>query len=145
MQWRLTDEDQRKFNAPIDYANLALMIVVTGLALAVHFAVDPVFSSLRGYVSSLLTFSRAESLNGFVAAEVVLGSLLIACVTVTRMSHFVAKYFLYHAVRWNDEPNKRGSAIEKAIMANLERKVGWSASHIETGETWGKVVTEYKE
>jgi len=142
--WRFTDKDQKKFNSPIDYINLIFIIAVTGLSLIVHLTVDPGFASLRGYIYSLITFSTPVLPNGLVAVEIVLGSLLIAYVMITRMSHFVAKYFLYHAVRWNDEPNLRGSDIEKAILKNLERKVGWSASHIQTNETWGKVVTEIK-
>ena len=143
LQWRLTDKDQQKFNAPIDYVNLLCIIAATGFALAAHLIADPAFAAVRGYTYSLITFSTPALPNVLLAIEVVLGSLLIAFITVTRMSHFVAKYFLYHAVRWNDEPNERGSKIEAAILKNLERKVGWNAAHIQTGETWGKVVTEY--
>ena len=103
---------------------------------------DQAFVGLRGGVASLVTFSTPV-LSALIAVEIILISLLVALITTTRMSHFVAKYFLYHAVRWNDEPNERGSAIEKAIMENLGRKVGWSAEHIQTGETWATVVTEY--
>jgi hypothetical protein len=75
------------------------------------------------------------------AIEVVLIAFTVAWITLTRMSHFVAKYFLYHAVRWNDTPNERGSKIEKTLVKALSRKVSWSAAHIQTGKSWGEVVT----
>lgn len=142
--WRLTDKDQAKFNAPIDFINLLVLIGVTALALVASVTADPSFAVMRGYVASLLTFKAITISSGLIVAEIVAGSFLILLITVTRMSHFVAKYFLYHAVRWHDTPNERGSQIEKAIMKNLERKVGWNASHIQTGKTWGEVVSEVK-
>jgi nitrate reductase gamma subunit len=142
--WRLTDKDQAKFNTPIDYINLLVLIAATALAIAASVTADPSFAVIRGYVASLLTFKAIAITSSLIVAEIVAGSLLIVLITVTRMSHFVAKYFLYHAVRWNDTPNERGSDIEKAIMKNLERKIGWSASHIQTGKSWGEVVSEVK-
>ena len=143
LQWRLTDDGQKKFSVPIDYINLIAIIVTAATALAVSLIADQSFAGLRGGVASLITFSAPVLPSVLIAVEIVLISLLTALITITRMSHFVAKYFLYHAVRWNDEPNERGSAIEAAIVENLGRKVGWGAEHIQTGETWATVVTEY--
>jgi nitrate reductase gamma subunit len=140
--WRLTDRNQRPYNSPAEYFNLILVDLVVVVALIAHLAQDPGFSILRGYVASLITFSSFPTYGFWTAAEIILISLLIMYIPVTRMSHFVAKYFLYHAVRWNDEPNFRGSAIEKKLMHSLKKKVGWSAPHIQTGKSWGEVVQE---
>jgi hypothetical protein len=74
--------------------------------------------------------------------EVVLISLLIMYIPLSRMSHFVAKYFLYHSVRWNDEPNLRGSALEKQLTKLMDEKVGWAGPHIQTGQPWKVVATK---
>jgi hypothetical protein len=60
------------------------------------------------------------------------------------MSHFIGKYFAYHAIRWNDAPNLRGSPEEKTIQALLSQKVSWAAPHIQGGgtKTWVDVATE---
>ena len=42
-----------------------------------------------------------------------LSALLAAYIPFTHMSHFVGKYFTYHAVRWDDAANRRGGAIEQ--------------------------------
>jgi len=63
---------------------------------------------------------------------------------LTHMSHFVGKYFAYHAIRWNDTPNLRGGGEEKAIGELLSRPVSWSAAHIgaDGKKTWADVATQ---
>ncbi len=142
--WRLGDKDQRKFNAPIEYFNLIFFVAVTAVTLICQLGADPSFIYTRAYVASLVSFSSATIPSGLFAAELILISLIILYIPLTRMSHFVAKYFLYHAVRWNDTPNAKGSNIERRIVNLLGRPVGWSAGHIQTGKSWGEVVKEPK-
>ncbi len=140
--WRISNSEQRIYNAPADYINLILFDIVILISLISHFTVDSGFSIIRGYVHSLLTFSTVKSIPGIMELEIVLISLLIMYIPLGRMSHFVAKYFLYHSVRWNDEPNERGSKIEKSLMKLLQSKVGWSAPHIQTEKPWIELVKE---
>jgi nitrate reductase gamma subunit len=142
--WRASDPRQKAYNSPAEYINLVFFVVVVGFSLIAQFSVDPSFTMLRGYVGSLLTFSPVVGMPALLATEIVLVSLLIMYIPLTRMSHFVAKYFLYHSVRWNDQPNKKGSEIEKHIAELLQQKVGWKASHISTGKSWIEVVKETK-
>lgn len=140
--WRLSDSNQRGYNSPAEYINLLAVTLVVAVALISQLTIDPSFAHMRGYVQSLVTFSAFTSPGFWFSFEVVLVSLLIMYIPLTRMSHFVAKYFLYHAVRWNDEPNRRGSAIEKSLLRLLDENVTWSASHIQTGKPWKEVVKE---
>jgi hypothetical protein len=41
------------------------------------------------------------------------------------------KYFLYHDVKWDDAPNRRGGRIESAIEKNLDLRPTWQAKHVE--------------
>jgi len=56
------------------------------------------------------------------------------------MMHYVAKYFTYHKVRWDDEPNKPGTGLERKLQAQLDQSAGWSAPHIQTGQSWSEQV-----
>jgi hypothetical protein len=60
------------------------------------------------------------------------------------MSHFVGKYFAYHAIRWNDEPNLQGGDQEGTIQGLLGRPVSWGAPHIKGDgtRTWADIATE---
>jgi nitrate reductase gamma subunit len=140
--WRTTDKNQRDYNAPAEYFNLLFFVVVIAVALINHIGSDIDFSSLRAYIGTLINFSPTPGHGFFFSLEVILASILIMYIPLSRMSHFVAKYFLYHDIRWNDEPNERGSKIEKRISESLGRKVSWSASHMNAGKTWGDAVQE---
>jgi nitrate reductase gamma subunit len=142
--WRLGSSGQRVYNSPAEYVNLILVTAVVTVTLIAQLVVDPGFSLLRDYVKSLITFSSPPALGGLMAAEILLLAVLIMYIPLSRMSHFVAKYFLYHSIRWNDEPNPRGSAIEKRILELLNQKVGWSGPHIQSGRPWSEVVKETK-
>jgi hypothetical protein len=79
-----------------------------------------------------------------VAAEIVLGSALLAYIPLTHMSHFFTKWFLYHDVRWDVEVNRVGSRLEAAIGRQLGYRVSWDAAHIrgDGKKTWVDVATE---
>lgn len=143
--WRSSDTEQRRFNSPSDYINLLAFVVICGIALFTQYTMDASFLHMRAYVQSLMTFGDISSPGALFTTEVILIALLIMYIPLTRMSHFVAKYFLYHDVRWNDVPNERGSKIEKRIAELLKQKVGWAAPHIKTGHSWGEVITDNKE
>lgn len=142
--WRVTDPRQKAYNSPAEFVNLLLFDLVAVIALIAQLSADRSFAIGRAYVGSLITFSAAPTLPVLMIIEIVLVSFMIMYIPLTRMSHFVAKYFLYHSVRWNDEPNPKGSAIEKHIAELLQQKVGWKASHISTGKSWIEVVKETK-
>ena len=78
-------------------------------------AIEGGFGSLTTFATALVTLQPA-AVTAPVAVEIVLGSLLLAYLPLTRMFHFVAKYFLYHDVRWSDEANRRGGAIGRSAV-----------------------------
>jgi nitrate reductase gamma subunit len=139
----------RDYTAPMDVVNLVFFMVCFGFALATAVAVDRDFAIVSGFVGNLVTFNVA-SLPG-TGAQVVLPSvsaillaLLVAYIPLTHMSHFVGKYFAYHAIRWADEPNLPGSRQEAVIHELLNQPVTWSAPHIrgDGKKTWLDVATE---
>jgi hypothetical protein len=73
----------------------------------------------------------------------VLSALVCAYIPFTHMSHFVGKYFTYHAVRWDDAANQRGGVIEKSMAEYLTYRPTWAAPHVTADgvRTWADVVT----
>jgi len=134
---RSFDEDLRNYTAPIDYFNLLgiLLIFLTGLLFWT--LEDMPFNAARGFVQGLLSFKTAEA-GPLMTANIVLSALFLAYMPFTRMVHYVAKYFTYHKVRWDDEPNTRGSKLEGKVKELLTRPENWSAPHIRPGETWSE-------
>ena len=60
------------------------------------------------------------------------------------MSHFIGKYFAYHSIRWNDEPNLPGGDQEEGIRKALSQPVNWAAPHIgaDGKKTWADLATK---
>jgi nitrate reductase gamma subunit len=139
----------RDYSAPMDTVNLVFFVAVFALALVTAVTVDRRFAAVSELVSNLVTFNVAP-LSG-AGAEVVMPSasaillaMLAAYIPLTHMSHFVGKYFAYHAIRWADEPNLPGGSQEKVIEGLLNQPVSWSAPHIrgDGTKTWLDVATE---
>jgi nitrate reductase gamma subunit len=145
---RSVEPDYRAYTKKADYFNLAFFVTTLGVALVAHLVADPQFAGLRGYFARLVTFDftapgAGASLAGVSVAEVALGSLLLAYIPLTHMSHFFTKWFMYHDIRWSDEPNLPGSRIERQVNAALQYPVSWAAPHIagDGRKTWLEVAT----
>ncbi len=140
---RLTDPALRDYTAASDLFNLMVFVVTFGVTLAAAMT-DPTFGAFREYTATLATFSAAPPANGFVWLAVLLAMLLLAYIPMTHMAHFFVKWFTWHKIRWDDEPNLRGSRIEARVNAALLYPVSWSAPHIqgEGKKTWVDVATE---
>ena len=131
---RLTDPELRRYSAFADYFNLGFIALFFLAALAAALS-DPGFAGVRGYALGLLTGGGSPGgtlpepgLAG--GATAVLASLLVAYIPLTHMSHMFMKYFLYHQVKWDDAPNRRGSRLEASLMKNLALKPTWKAGHV---------------
>jgi nitrate reductase gamma subunit len=146
---RLSLPELKDYTARADIFNLIFFVVAFGCALLNFLTADRDFAQVSSFVDGLVKFKPgdlpgAESATGLFTVSVVLLSLLLAYIPMTHMSHFVGKYFAYHAVRWNDEPNLPGGKHERKIVDLLNKPVGWAAAHIQGyGEekTWADVAT----
>jgi nitrate reductase gamma subunit len=143
LQRRLTSKELRLYAAPADILNLVLFIGVLGLTFAT-FVVERSFASFSLFANNLVTFNMEALPSILPAVSIILLMLLMAYIPLTHMSHFVGKYFAYHAIRWNDEPNLPGGKQEKVINELLTRPVTWAAPHIKGDgkKTWADVATE---
>jgi len=145
---RLADRELRVYATVADYFNLVFILMFFVCALLAAIAVDPFFAAARLYMLGLLTagaaassYTPGESLPG--ALTIVLGSVLIAYIPLTHLSHMFMKFFLYHKIKWDDAPNTPGSQIETAVQQNLQYRPTWSAAHIgaDGKKTWQDIAS----
>ena len=139
---RTFDRSLRSFAAPKDYFNLLFILAIFLTGLLAWSSSDPSFAMSRDYMKGLITFSPVVGISSSLVIHIILLSLFMIYMPFTHMSHFVAKYFTWHMVRWDDERNMRGSKIEGKINKLLNSKQYWSAPHIKSGKTWAEVATE---
>ncbi len=142
---RLTDSDLKPYTNFSHIFNLLFIVVTLGLTLGAWAVGGRDFGFLQGYLASLFTLDLAAPVGGPLAvASCVSLSLLTAYIPLTHMSHFFVKWFTWHKIRWDDEPNVKGGRIEVMVQKALEAKVGWAAEHINADGTknWVDVALE---
>lgn len=126
---RAFSSDLSKFSTPSHFFNIIVLgtIYFTGLIWLTNsaFASD----SMKLY-SGLITFSATPSLPMIGYLHLGISLFFIFYLPFTHMTHFFTKYFTYHSVRWEDEPNRIGDPLQKKINPQLEQIVTWAAPHV---------------
>jgi len=140
---RLTSEDLKTSTTPGDLFNLCWFLAAFGCLLGGYLLRGADSPSTVALVQALLTFDAGVKIPGLLAVGLILSALLLAYIPFTHMSHFIGKFFTYHSVRWNDQPLRPGSRIEKRLAEYLTYRPTWAASHIGADgmRTWAEVAT----
>jgi nitrate reductase gamma subunit len=140
---RLTDPALRVATTPGDVVNLLFFIVALGL-LGIGYAVRPAGApGALALVGGLLSWDLEVQTSPVLAAGIVATALLAAYIPLTHMAHFIAKYFTYHSVRWDDKPLRDNPKRALAIADYLTFRPTWAAGHIRRPDetpTWAEVV-----
>ncbi len=139
---RTTSKDLKNYTTAADQFNLIAFIVIF-LALATGYFTRPAGASVQGLVRGLVSFDTSVQVGNVFGVGLILAAALAAYIPFTHMAHFIAKYFAYHAVRWDDRVNARGGAIETAVAEYLTYRPTWAAPHIGANgdRTWAEIVS----
>lgn len=142
--YRLFSSKTRGFTPPSAYLNVLFLLALFATGLYVFATVTNPLESLAAFGRDFLTLGSAAAPSGAVAAHLAAALLFMLYLPFTHMTHFFTKYFTYHSVRWNDEPNQRGSKLEAAIQHQLTYPVSWSAKHLKADgkKNWVDIATD---
>jgi nitrate reductase gamma subunit len=145
---RVLDSNLRPFSTTTTYFNLlflALVFISGGYALGglnrLNGGYFPGFDFEMAYfLNSVITLDTGLALSLWSSIHLIILLLFILYLPFSSMSHFVVKYFLYHAVRWNDKPQDKKMASE--VSGLLAQRVSWSAPHVISGvrQNWADIV-----
>ena len=80
-------------------------------------------------MESLITLDAGITVAFPLSLHLVISLLFLVYLPLTDMIHFVAKYFTYHHLRWDDEPYD--AKMEKKLRGLLSQPVTWSATHVD--------------
>lgn len=140
---RLTVPSIRDFSSVATYFNLVLLgsMFITGLY---SIATIDFSMQLSSFWAQLFTFKMAAVSSSALALHLAIVMFFLFFLPFSYMMHFMAKYFMYHEVRWDDKPMEAGSKQEKLVQEYLAQKVTWSAKHIDGQGTknWVDIATE---
>jgi nitrate reductase gamma subunit len=140
--YRRTNPALRTTSTPGDLFNLVFFIAALGLLTAGLLAAPAGSPGVGAVAAGLLTWQTTREVPGLLAAGLCLTAVLAAYIPLTHMSHFIGKYFTYHAVRWDDRPFSGNAKIAAALAESLTYRSRWSAGHVASGQaaSWADVV-----
>lgn len=140
---RLANDGLRRASTPADFLHLELLLAVFFASWGSLLGADPHLVVAARFAQGLVTFTPVTGVPAWFAAQVLLLGLFLAYLPWSHMTHFFAKYFTWHSVRWDDAPNLAGR-YDKKIQKLLMLPISWSAPHIKGDgkKTWADVVVE---
>jgi len=141
---RLSDKKLQMFNSSSHYFNLLLLggMYLTEL---IWVATDPSYAMMAMETfAGWFTASAIPVLPTVAYFHIGLVLLFLVYFPFTHMTHAFIKYFTWHSVRWEDEPNKPGSELSKKIGEMVNQKPTWAAPHVNADgqKTWVDLVGE---
>jgi nitrate reductase gamma subunit len=141
---RYIDDDLKLYTSPKEYFTLYFMLLTFLSGIFAWLFFDFSFDTIRGFMMSLVSFTPVQTMNPATYINILLICLFLLYAPFTRMMHFLAKYFSFHSVRWDDVPNLSGSKIRKKVEKQLNFVLTWSASQVPKGKKWSEVVSGHE-
>ena len=134
---KLADRGLRSYAMPMNYFNFIFFLIVYLSGLYSWLAFDPTLAEYRTYWVGLITLTPPV-LHPATIFHIILFDIFLIYLPFTRSTHYITRILAYFKIRWDDEPNFRGSDLEKQLNALLAQKLSWDAPHIPKGRSWGE-------
>lgn len=134
---RMFDKNLRVYASLLTFFIYIFTLVVFVSGFYSWYFVDPDLAEYREFWVGLITlhFIHVEPAT---AVHIVLFDLFLIYLPFTRSLHYVTRFFVFFLIRWDDEPNVRGSELEKRLLDLFDQKTTWSAPHIRAGKKWSE-------
>ena len=137
---RVADEGLRLYASPQNFVTYVFCLAVFLSGLYAWYFVDPTLSEYREFWKGLITF-HPTGVATAASVHIMLFDLFLIYLPFTRSMHYITRIFAFFLIRWDDEPNVRGSALERKLLKLFDQKVNWAAPHVGAGRTWKQVVS----
>jgi nitrate reductase gamma subunit len=134
---RRLDGNYRPFTTPAMYFRLVFLGVVFVSGIWAWFGTANFGVVTSNFMKDLFTLKSNITASVPLSVHIIIALLFIVYLPFTDMLHFIAKYFTYHAVRWNDAP--MNVKMEAKLRALIRQPAAWSAPHAGSGKSWAEI------
>jgi nitrate reductase gamma subunit len=136
---RVFDKQLRNYTSPSHLFNVGGFALSCGMILAG--STSGAMPPLKTAVCGLLTLQWNLHLPLLLNLGILLGSAMTGYIPYSHMAHFIAKYFTYHSVRWDDA--EKSKSMEVQIAECLAYHPTWSAAHYggDGTKSWAEIAT----
>jgi nitrate reductase gamma subunit len=125
---RALDPSLRPFNTISRYLNLLFLGAVFLSGTYAWLCSGDYVAEASRFARGLITLDPNATVGFPLSLHLVISLLFLLYLPLTDMIHFIAKYFTYHAVRWDDRP--QNEPMDRELRRLLTQPVTWSASHV---------------
>jgi nitrate reductase gamma subunit len=140
---RVFVREMRVMTSRVAYFNLLLLGAVFGTGLWAALAIPSYGEAVLGLSGALLGAETTHAVAPPLGVHLLATAVFLAYLPFSQMMHFVAKYFTYHEVRWDDEPLEVGGELEKEVLELMQQPVSWAGPHIRADgrKNWVDIAT----
>ncbi len=130
---RVFEQDLKKYTTPQEYFNLILILAV--LVTGIYAWSGSMISGQAGQTVGQLISLQALEVGPALTIHLVLLGFMFFYIPLSKMNHYIGKYFTFHKVLWDNDPNLPGSKVEQDLQeaAANPPKTKWSAPHMNEG------------
>lgn len=143
---RLVDPNLKNYSTGSTLFNLFFLLALFVSGIISLLGVSDFYGEMTQYANTLIFAETTGDLSGFISLHCIISLLFLAYLPFTKMLHFLAKYFTYHEVRWNDKPMSGNGKMEKDVKNLLSQPVTWAAPHLNADgkKNWVDIVNGEK-
>lgn len=143
---RLLDPNLKNYTTGGAVFNLFFLLALFLSGLASILMAPNFYGDMNHYAQSLIFANTTGTISGVVSLHCIITLLFLAYLPFTKMLHFLAKYFTYHDVRWNDSPMAGNKKMQEEVLKLLSQPVSWAAPHLNADgkKNWVDIATEEK-
>jgi nitrate reductase gamma subunit len=138
---RALDPGLRPFNTIARTINLLFLGAVFLSGLYAWLRTGDYAAEVGRFAHGVITLDRNATVESSFSIHLAISLLFLLYLPLTDMIHFIAKYFTYHLVRWDDQP--QNDPLERKLRGLMSQPVTWSASHIRSSaeRTWEEIAS----
>jgi nitrate reductase gamma subunit len=139
---RAADSNLRTYSTFANYFNLVFLAAFYVSGLYAMVSIDSFTPSMIDFIKSIMSADLSTVIPTELAIHIIIAMLFVIYMPFTQMIHFVAKYFTYHSIKWNDAPMNDKMAAAIAVL--MGQPVSWSGRHIQGGsqKSWIDIARE---
>jgi nitrate reductase gamma subunit len=134
---RCLDNNYRPFTTPAMYFRLIFLGAISVSGIWAWFGTANFGAVAGNFMKNLFTLNSGIAASVPFSVHIIIVALFIIYLPFTDMLHFIAKYFTYHAVRWNDEPADENMQAE--LRSLIDQPTDWSAPHAGPRKSWAEM------
>jgi len=143
---RFRDPNLKNYTSGGTFFNLYFLLALFLSGFISIISAPDFYGEMNNYAQSLIFADTTGIISGIVSLHCIITLLFLAYLPFTKMLHFLAKYFTYHEVRWNDSPMIGNKKMQQEVIELLKQRPTWAAPHLNADgkKNWVDIATEEK-